>query len=163
MATAAGSVVERFDVVEAPDGIEKWTLAKRPSDSGSRNARAIIAYFAALWRTIAGIRGLPSPLVIDIPNQGVHDKKRLQSLLTAIALNVPAGAQVTLAHEENPEVFRANRVYDLTDRNRLMSASEFERLSPHMFFYVEQARAALSRIGASAGSEDPEACEYETE
>lgn len=149
--------------VEAPDGIEKWTLAKRPSDSGSRHARVIIAYYAALWRTIARTGGLPAPLVIDSPNQGAQDKKRLQSLLTAIASNAPAGAQVILAHEENPEVFKADRVYELTDKNRLMSASEFERLSPKMFFYVEQARAALAKIGATASDEDAEAAEDEAD
>jgi hypothetical protein len=143
--------------------VEKWTLAKRPSDSGSRHARAIIAYYAALWRTIAAAGGLPSPLVIDSPNQGAQDKKRLQSLLTTIASNAPDGAQVILAHEENPEVFKADRVYELSDDKRLLNEAEFERLGPQMFFYVEQARAALAKIGDAASDDDTNISEDEAD
>ncbi len=44
-----------------------------------------------------------------------------------------------------------------------MSASEFERLSPQMFFFVEQARAAIAKTGASAEGENPETSENEAE
>ena len=147
--------------VDAPEGVEKWTLAKRPSDSGSRHARAIIAYYAALWRTIAPTGGLPGPLVIDSPNQGAQDKKRLQSLLTIIASNAPKGAQVILAHEENPDVFKADRIYELSDDKRLLNAADFERLSPQMFFYVEQVRNALAGIRIVVDDEEVDVAESE--
>jgi hypothetical protein len=149
--------------VDPPEAIEKWTLAKRPSDSGSRHARVIIAYYAALWRTIAAAGGLPSPLVIDSPNQGAQDKKRLQSLLTAIASNAPEGAQVILAHEENPDFFKADRVYELSDGKRLLTAAAFETLGPQMFFYVEQARAALAKIGEAAADEESDIAEEDAD
>ena len=149
--------------VDAPDGVEKWALAKRPSDSGSRHARAIIAYYAALWRTIAANGGLLGPLVIDSPNQGAQDKKKLQSLLATIASKAPNGAQVILAHEENPDVFKADRIYELFDSKTLLNRADFERLNSEMFFYVEQAREALAKIGTVADNEEEEVVEGESD
>ncbi|WNO03966.1 hypothetical protein [Rhodoferax mekongensis] len=143
---------------DEPEGIESWTLAKRPSDSGSRHARSIVAYYAAFWRTVAGTGDLPTPLVIDSPNQGAQDKKRLQALLTAIATNAPAGAQVILAHEEIPEFFDADKIHAVKDTDRVLSKASFEQLSPQMFFYVEEARASLAKINlATVDGADGEA------
>ena len=136
------------------DGLDKWPISKRPLNSGSRHARYIIAYYAALWRTIAQVGELPSPLVIDSPNQGAQDRKRLQALLTAIASNAPVGAQVILAHEEVPEVFKADYVYELSDKRPLLTQAAFEKVGPEMFFYIERARAALANVRAPGGEED---------
>lgn len=139
--------------VEAPEGLDVWRLATRPSASGSRYARAIIAYYAALWKSIARNESLPSPLVIDSPNQGAQDKKHLAMLLTSIAAKAPSNAQVFLAHEEQPDEFKADKVFALSDKVRLFDKKTFEKISPQMFFYVEAARANFAGVDASADDE----------
>ena len=61
--------------------LDKWKLNKRPTDSGSPGPRSVVAYYGALWETMQDEIGrLPSPLVIDSPNQNAQDKKILSDL-----------------------------------------------------------------------------------
>ncbi len=131
---------------DRPDGIEKWRIDKRPYSSGSRRARAIIAYYSALWRAIERNQTLPAPVVIDSPNQGAQDRPHLQQLLTSIASTAPSGAQVILAHEENAEQFQADRVIEFKSDVRILSREKFDELSPQLFGYVERARSFLAGV-----------------
>lgn len=131
---------------DRPDDIEKWRIDKRPYSSGSRRARATIAYYAALWRTIQRDQLLPSPLVIDSPNQGAQDRKHLQGLLTSIAATAPKNAQVILAHEEEATEFGADKVVEFPDGGRILSRQKFDELAPAMFQYIETARARLANV-----------------
>lgn len=140
--------------VETPTGIESWTLAKRPIDSGSRYARSLIAYYSALWKTISLDGDLPAPIVIDSPNQGAQDREHLQKLLAVIASTAPAKAQVILAHEELPEAFNADLVVELSKDERLLNRADFESVAPQLFSYIEIARGSLA--GTITKSEDEE-------
>jgi hypothetical protein len=131
---------------DRPDDIEKWRIDKRPYSSGSRRARATIAYYAALWRTIQRDQLLPSPLVIDSPNQGAQDRKHLQGLLTSIAATAPKNAQVILAHEEEATEFGADKVVEFPDGGRILSRQKFDELALAMFQYIETARARLANV-----------------
>lgn len=126
------------------EDIEKWRIDKRPYSSGSRRARAIIAYYAALWRTIERDELLPSPLVIDSPNQGAQDRKHLQGLLTSIAATAPKNAQVILAHEEEAKEFAADKVVEFPEGGRVLSREKFGELAPQMLRYIETSRAGLA-------------------
>lgn len=131
---------------DRPDDIEKWRIDKRPYSSGSRRARATIAYYAALWRTIQRDQVLPSPVVVDSPNQGAQDRKHLQRLLTSIAATAPKNAQVILAHEEEATEFGADKVVEFPDGGRILSRKKFDELAPAMFQYIETARARLANV-----------------
>ena len=131
---------------DRPDGIEKWRIDKRPYSSGSRRARATIAYYAALWRTIERDGLLPSPVVVDSPNQGAQDRKHLQQLLTSLAASAPKNTQVILAHEEEAKAFGADKVVEFSEGTRILSREKFEELSPQMFWYIERARSSLANI-----------------
>ncbi|WP_143684477.1 hypothetical protein [Variovorax sp. KK3] len=131
---------------DRPDDIEKWRIDKRPYSSGSRRARATIAYYAALWRTIQRDQLLPSPVVVDSPNQGAQDRKHLQGLLTSIAATAPKNAQVILAHEEEATDFGADKVVEFPDGGRILSRQKFDELAPAMFQYIETARARLANV-----------------
>jgi len=131
---------------DRPDDIEKWRIDKRPYSSGSRRARATIAYYAALWRTIQRDQLLPSPVVVDSPNQGAQDRKHLQGLLTSIAATAPKNAQVILAHEEEATEFGADKVIEFPRSGRILSRQKFDELAPAMFRYIEAARARLANV-----------------
>jgi hypothetical protein len=135
--------------VPSPENIEKWPLAKRPKTSGSRHARTIIAYYSALWNTITtGNNPLPSPLVIDSPNQGAQDNPHLQQLLTSIAAQAPVDAQVILAHEEQPKEFEADKVLEFSSNTSLLTKESFTALFPSAFWYVEDALRKLGSINS---------------
>lgn len=148
--------------VERPDDLEKWRIEKRPFSSGSRRARGIIAYYAAIWRTIERDGSLPAPVVLDSPNQGAQDRNKLLQLITTIAATAPEGAQVILAHEEEAAQFGADLVVEFKDGERLLKREDFDELAPEMFYYVEQARARLVQNSSSRNAE-PSEQEYSDE
>lgn len=127
-------------------GLDKWRIDKRPYASGSRRARAIIAYFAALWRTIERQKTLPVPVVIDSPNQGAQDRDHLKKLLMSLAGMAPPEAQVILAHEDNTAQFKPDLVVPFHKDTRILTKEKFKELAPQMFSYVERSRAALAEI-----------------
>lgn len=139
---------------DRPDGIEKWRIDKRPYSSGSRRARATIAYYAALWRTIERDNLLPSPIVVDSPNQGAQDRKHLLQLLTSLAATAPKNAQVILAHEEEAKEFGADKSIEFPEGARILSRQHFDALSRQMFWYVECSRAHLAGIERSSADAD---------
>lgn len=132
--------------VPRPEGLDKWKLNKRPIESGSRNARALVAYYSALWNSIAINGRLPAPLIIDSPNQGAQDRINLKQLLAVVASSAPDHAQVVLAHEEVPINFDADLIVPLDNTKRLLTSEGFSEVAPELFRYVETARAYLAGV-----------------
>lgn len=127
--------------------IDTWRLYKRPTDSGSPGPRAVIAYYGALWSTMQNTDGeLPSPLVIDSPNQNAQDRDNLKQVMALLASKTPGNAQVILCAEEEADAFVADKIITLTDKKALLRQDQMEPVSAYVLPLVETALAALAGV-----------------
>jgi hypothetical protein len=150
--------------VDEPPEIEKWKLPARPHNSGSRNARALIAYYLALWQSMSTNEDVVAPIVIDSPNQGAQDKMNLKGMLGALASQAPKNAQVILTHEDLPDTFLADKVVNLADSKKLLSSEDFIQIGPQLFDFVERARASLAGLKEAVhGDDDVEIDEHDSD
>lgn len=134
------------DVPVFPD-VDNWKLNKRPTDSGSPGPRAVVAYYGALWSAMQNENGeLPSPLVIDSPNQNAQDRKNLERVMALLAGKTPANAQVILCAEEESEAFAADMVISLEDERALLKSDLMPLVSAEVLPLVEVALAKLGGI-----------------
>ncbi|ANN73242.1 hypothetical protein BAU08_19515 [Bordetella bronchialis] len=101
-------------------------LASRPSLSGSGGPRSILAYYAAIWRTVQGKEGTYDvPVVIDSPNQQAQDDLNLPAVLSFIAKDLPVGMQLIVGLE-TPTDLNFDREIILTERYSMLSEEEWE-------------------------------------
>ena len=101
-------------------------LASRPSLSGSGGPRSILAYYAAIWRTVQGKMGTYDvPVVIDSPNQQAQDDFNLPAVLKFIAKDLPAGMQLIVGLE-TPTDFLFDHQIDLTVKYGMLNKEEWE-------------------------------------
>jgi len=101
-------------------------LASRPSLSGSGGPRSILAYYAAIWRTVQGKQGTYDiPVVIDSPNQQAQDDFNLPAVLSFIAEDLPAGMQLIVGLE-TPTNLKFDRETVLTERYSMLTAKDWE-------------------------------------
>ncbi len=101
-------------------------LVSRPSLSGSGGPRSILAYYAAIWRTVQGKDGTYDvPVVIDSPNQQAQDDLNLPAVLKFIANDLPAGMQLIVGLE-TPTNFPSNHEVALTEKYRMLNEHEWE-------------------------------------
>jgi hypothetical protein len=134
------------DVPSFPD-VDLWKLNKRPTDSGSPGPRAVVAYYGALWSAMQDETGeLPSPLVIDSPNQNAQDRKNLERVMALLAGKTPANAQVILCAEEASEAFSADMVITLEDERALLKSDLMESVATEILPFVEVALAKLGSV-----------------
>lgn len=101
-------------------------LASRPSLSGSGGPRSILAYYAAIWRTVLSKEGTYDvPVVIDSPNQQAQDDFNLPAVLSFIAKDLPAGMQLIVGLE-TPIDLKFDREMTLTERYSMLTEDEWE-------------------------------------
>lgn len=101
-------------------------LTSRPSLSGSGGPRSILAYYAAIWRTVQGKSGTYDvPVVIDSPNQQAQDDFNLPAVLSFIAKDLPAGMQLIVGLE-TPTDFSFDREETLTEKYRMLTERDWE-------------------------------------
>jgi len=135
--------------VDPFDEIDKWKLNKRPSLSGSPGPRSVVAYYSALWATMKNKEGqLPSPIVIDSPNQNAQDRKNLERLMALLAGKTPSQAQVILCAEEESDAFKPDLVIKLEDERALLKADLMGKVSADILPMVEKALAKLAQVNA---------------
>ncbi|SFR74898.1 hypothetical protein SAMN05428960_1034 [Mitsuaria sp. PDC51] len=101
-------------------------LASRPSLSGSGGPRSILAYYAAIWRTVQGDQGsYDIPIVIDSPNQQAQDDINLPAVLQFIANELPAGTQLIVGLE-TPTDFVFDRAETLTEKFGMLTEAHWD-------------------------------------
>ncbi|WP_148713611.1 hypothetical protein [Chitinolyticbacter meiyuanensis] len=101
-------------------------LASRPSLSGSGGPRSILAYYAAIWRTVQSQSGTYDvPVVIDSPNQQAQDDFNLPAVLSFIAKDLPAGMQLIVGLE-TPTDFSFDREEILTEKYSMLTERDWE-------------------------------------
>lgn len=134
------------DVVEFSNA-DNWKLNKRPTDSGSPGPRSIVAYYGALWTVMQGPNStLPSPVVIDSPNQNAQDKKHLERVMGLLASKTPSDAQVILCAEDPSEAFKPDMIVELTRERALLEASQLDTIAARVLPMVERAIAELAGV-----------------
>jgi len=101
-------------------------LGSRPSLSGSGGPRSILAYYAAIWRTVQSKEGTYDvPVVIDSPNQQAQDDFNLPAVLSFIAKDLPAGMQLIVGLE-TPIDLKFDLEMTLTERYSMLTEDEWE-------------------------------------
>lgn len=101
-------------------------LASRPSLSGSGGPRSILAYYAAIWRTVQDKEGAYDvPVVIDSPNQQAQDDFNLPAVLSFIAKDLPAEMQLIVGLE-TPTNLKFDREIVLTERYSMLTEEDWE-------------------------------------
>jgi hypothetical protein len=135
------------DVVEFAN-VDSWKLNKRPTDSGSPGPRSVVAYYSALWEVMKGHDSrLPSPVVIDSPNQNAQDKKHLERVMGLLASKTPANAQVILCAEDPSDSFKPDLTVELVRDRALLEASQLDEVTARVLPLVERAIAELADVG----------------
>jgi hypothetical protein len=138
-------------VADVPEfsNADTWKLSKRPTDSGSPGPRSVVAYYGALWTVMKSPDSfLPSPIVIDSPNQNAQDRKHLERVMGMLASKTPANAQVILCAEDPSDAFRPDQVIQLERERALLESSQMDDVSARVLPLVERAVAELARVNA---------------
>lgn len=134
------------DVV-AFDNVDSWKLTKRPTDSGSPGPRSVVAYYGALWAVMkSSYSSLPSPIVIDSPNQNAQDKKHLERVMGLLASKTPSNAQVILCAEDPSDAFKPDLTVELGRERALLEASQLDKVAARVLPLVERAVAELAGV-----------------
>lgn len=105
----------------------KMTLVSRPALSGSGGPRSILAYYAAIWRTVQGKTGsYDIPVVIDSPNQQAQDDINLPAVLQFIAKDLPDGMQLIVGLETSTD-YPFDKEIKLTEKFAMLTEKDWEQ------------------------------------
>lgn len=136
---AAGRVALKLRSIDT----SKMKLVSRPTLSGSGGPRSILAYYAAIWRTVQGDTGTYDiPVVIDSPNQQAQDDINLPAVLQFIAKDLPAGMQLIVGLE-TPAGYSFDKEVRLTEKFSMLTQEDWEPVQALMEPLLEQMYATV--------------------
>lgn len=129
-----------------PVSTKGMQLVSRPSLSGSGGPRSILAYYAAIWKTVHGKEGTYDvPVVIDSPNQQAQDDLNLPAVLNFISSDLPAGIQLIVGLETS--------IYHAFD-NHVMLTEKYNMLTTRDWYATEKiVEPLLKKMYAKAQSQ----------
>lgn len=108
-----------------PVQTKSMQLNSRPSLSGSGGPRSILAYYAAIWRTVHGKEGTYDvPVVIDSPNQQAQDDLNLPAVLNFISSSLPEGIQLIVGLE-TPTDSAFDKEVRLTEKYGMLTTDDW--------------------------------------
>lgn len=104
-------------------------LTSRPNISGSGGPRAVLAYYAALWRLcLRGDTDFSVPVIIDSPNQQGQDEVNLPKVIRFIAQDLPSDIQMIVALETDTD-YPFDNVVRLHEQYRLLREEDYQDLN----------------------------------
>lgn len=108
-----------------PEGLSHFRVTNRPAISGSGGPRAILAYYAALWRICHDVQAMFSmPAVIDSPNQQSQDEVNLPAVLKFIARELPRDMQIIVGLEMESD-YEFDKTIPLDEPYKLLRESDY--------------------------------------
>lgn len=127
--------------------LDSWKLNKRPTDSGSPGPRSVVAYYGSLWTVMKNSdSNLPSPVVIDSPNQNAQDRKHLERVMGLLAGKTPANAQVILCAEDPSDSFQPDLTVELVRERALLESSQLDEVAARLLPLVQRAIDGLAQV-----------------
>lgn len=127
-----------------PQDLTHFRINSRPATSGSGGPRAILAYYAALWRICHDFQAPFSiPAIIDSPNQQSQDKVNLPKVLKFIAQELPDTMQLIVGLEMESD-YEFDKVIPLEDPYNLLRESELSTVEQVLDPMLEAMFNALS-------------------
>ncbi len=108
-----------------PEDSSRAQINSRPAISGSGGPRAILAYYAALWRVCHGKHtAFSMPAVIDSPNQQSQDDINLPVVLKFIAQELPLDMQLIVGLEKQSD-YEFDKTITLDEQYGLLQEDDY--------------------------------------
>lgn len=121
-----------------PIDVSRTRLTSRPNISGSGGPRALLAYYAALWRLcLRDDSDFSVPVIIDSPNQQGQDEVNLPKVIRFIAQDLPTNVQMIVALETDTD-YRFDNVVRLDEPYRLLHEEEYQGLNDLILPFEER-------------------------
>jgi len=89
---------------------------------------------------------LPSPVVIDSPNQNAQDRKHLERVMGLLAGKTPANAQVILCAEDPSDSFQPDLTVELVRERALLESSQLDEVAARLLPLVQRAIDGLAQV-----------------
>ncbi len=134
----------RYPLNLLSDDLSHFRVTSRPAMSGSGGPRAILAYYAALWRICHDVQATFSmPAVIDSPNQQSQDDVNLPAVLKFIAQALPQDMQIIVGLEMESD-YEFDKTIALDEPYKLLREDDYPAVEQMLDPMLESMFKSLS-------------------
>jgi hypothetical protein len=120
------------------DSVSK--IDRRINDTGSDQARAVLAYYLALMKTIYKFStALTAPMVIDSPNQQDQDAKNVAAMIGLIFSSRPDNGQTILGTVSlHDQTVNEGKIITFTEKWSVLSTDGYDATRERLMPYLDQ-------------------------